>query len=171
MSPHRTVAALAASAALLGLGPSPSLAASTTVKDPVGDTQMQRGGPDIISTTTTFTAKRITVAIEHAGAVSDIGTITGSVLKFRGGGTYTLQRVFPDEGFGTPLKNEILVGQTSKRVKCTGVASKVSKRTVTVSAPVKCFKKRGTAVKSKSFSFTRNVDLDETRRSRWISRG
>ena len=134
MTTHRAPAIVAASVTLLGLAVSPTLGASTTVADPVGDTEMQRGGPDIISTKTTFTGKRITVAVKHAGAVSDIGTITGSVLKFRGGGTYTLQRRFPDEAFGTPLRNEILLGETSKRVKCKGVTSKVSKSTVTKAA-------------------------------------
>jgi hypothetical protein len=162
---------LAASAAILGLASSPSSAASRTVADPANDTEMMRGGPDIISTTTTYGSKRIVVVVKHAGSADELGTITGSVLRFRGGGTYTLQHRFPDPGFGTPEVDEILVGQTSKRVKCKGLTSSTSKNTVRISAPVACFKDGGPALKSKGFSFTRNFDLDNTKPSGWIGRG
>lgn len=166
----RSAAVLAVSAAVLGLA-WPASAASRTVPDPAGDTEMMRGGPDITSTRTTYGSKRIVVVVKHAGPADGLGTITGSVLRFRGGGTYTLQHRFADPAFDTPEVDEILLRQTPKRVKCKGLKSSTSKSTVRISAPVACFKDGGPALKSKGFSFTRNFDLDETKRSGWIRRG
>jgi hypothetical protein len=167
----RIAAVVSAAATILGLAVAPSSAATRTVPDPTGDTGMMRGGPDITSTRTTYGSKRILVVVKHAGSADEAGTITGSVLKFRGGGTYTLQHRFPDPGFGTPETDEVLLGQTSRRVKCKGLSSSTTKSTVSISAPVACFDDGGPALRSKGFSFTRNFDLDDTERSGWIRRG
>jgi hypothetical protein len=172
---HGPIVVLCAALATLGSAPA---AGTGSVTDPRGDTTMMRGGPDIIKTTVAYTSKRIEVKVHYAtdsdiDYARDQATITGAILKFKRGGTYTLQRKAADPGFQTPQADEVLVGQTSKRVKCRGVASTVSdaKRTVTVKAPLKCFTKDGPKVKAKGFSFTVNFDTDETSSTKWINRG
>ena len=173
-----TRTALFAGSLLLAAGAVPASAGSIDVTDPANDTAMMRGGPDIVSTKTDFSKKRVTVKVkyltsEHVDLATDGGTITGATLKFKGGGTYTLQRKSADPAFQTPLANEIVIGDTARRAKCSGVKSSVSSanRTVTVKAPVKCFKKDGPKLKSKGFSFTYNFDLDETEWSKWVKQG
>lgn len=147
-----------------------AMAGEATVTDPTNDTAMGRGGPDLVSTRVTY-AKRIAATLRFANAPEDLGTINGVNLTFKNGRSYTLQRHAADPGFQTPLKSEIVL-DTGVRVSCKGVSSSVnrSRRTVTVSAPTKCFNGKNTRLKAQGFSFTRNFDTDETRWTKWVAK-
>ena len=174
----RGLVALAVTGTVLALAVGPAGAAQRTVSDPVGDTQMMRGGPDIVATKVSYSNKRVTAKVTYRTAAdiayaTDGGTITGINMKFGNGKRYVLQRHAADPGWQTPGVDEILIGDTSRRVTCAGVTSSVAKakKQVTVSAPVSCFKGRGTDLKAQGFSFTVNYDLDETKWTKRIARG
>lgn len=168
----------ALSGAALLLASEPALAGQATVSDPTGDTQMMRGGPDIVATKVVHSARRITATITYRTAgdlayARDGGTITGVNLKLRNGKSYVLQRHAADAGWQTPLTNEILIGGKSTRVPCKGVTSSVAAaaKQVTVSAPVDCFATGGKDLKAQGFSFTVNFDVDETKWTKWVPQG
>ncbi len=174
--PRAAIAAL--SGTIVMLASTPAFAGQATVSDPTGDTQMMRGGPDIVSTKVAYTGKRITATITYSTPADvayarDGGTITGVNLKLRKGKTYVLQRHAADAGWQTPLINEIIIGGTAKRVPCNGVTSSVAAKAkqVTVSAPVACFATGGKDLKAQGFSFTVNFDVDETKWTKWIPQG
>lgn len=169
---------VAAFGTAIALAAGPAWGAQRSVSDPVGDTQMMRGGPDIVSTKVNYSNKRVTAKITYSTAgdiayATDGGTITGINMKFGNGKTYVLQRHATDPGWQTPQEDEILIGDTARRAKCDGVTSSVAtaKKQVTVSAPAKCFKGKGTDLKARGFSFTVNFDKDETKWTRWIAQG